>query len=240
MRADKFLVENNYFESRAKAREAIEAGLVFANAAKVAKPSQILSCDMAIEAQAAYPWVSRAGLKLEHALKVFDVDPARRTCLDVGASTGGFTQVLRENGAHRVYAVDVGRDQLHSSLRNDPIIVSMEQTDARDLSPNDFETAPDLIVCDVSFISCMKALKAPLSLAANKADLVTLVKPQFEVGKGGIGKGGIVRDQKLARKSVDQVKIWLNAEGWLVKSEDVSPIKGGAGNTEYLLHAACG
>ena len=238
MRADKFLATQGFYESRAKAREAIEAGLVKADGLVVSKPSQILSTEMSIDATAPYPWVSRAGLKLEHALRVFNVSVKDRTCLDVGASTGGFSHVLAQSGAGVIYAVDVGRDQLHHTLKTHPKIISMEQTDARNLNAVDFKDPPELIVCDVSFISCMKALQRPLDLAASKADLVTLVKPQFEVGKDGVGKGGIVRDQALSERAVENVKNWLISRGWQIRNQDISPIKGGSGNTEYLLHAS--
>lgn len=177
------------------------------------------------------------GVKLEFALSEFAVSAKSRTCLDVGAATGGFTQVLKVNGASHVYAVDVGTDQLHPSLRNDPKITSMQQTDARNLKAEDFKVSPELIVCDVCFISCMKALAVPLSLAAPKAALITLVKPQFEVGRKGIGKGGLVRSHKDAIAAVDRVKNCLISKGWTIKGNAQSPIKGGSGNTEYLLHA---
>lgn len=238
MRADKFLSLNGYYESRSKAREAIDAGLVYANGQLVSKPSELIDETAIIEASAPYPWVSRAGLKLEHALREFQIDVENKICLDVGASTGGFTHVLCAKGAAKVYAVDVGRDQLHDKIRVDARVISMEQRDARKLTSEDFAYAPSVIVCDVSFISCMKALETPLALAAKRADLVTLVKPQFEVGPEGVGKGGIVQDQKLALKSVDRVKRWLEDFGWQIRAQGISPIKGGSGNTEYLIHAA--
>ncbi|PHR59133.1 MAG: TlyA family rRNA (cytidine-2'-O)-methyltransferase [Robiginitomaculum sp.] len=237
MRADTFLSQHGYFESRAKARVAIDAGLVSADGKTVKKPSVDLTEDMKVEADMPYPWVSRAGLKLVHALEVFKVDPAGRICLDVGASTGGFTHVLRTHHAKRIYAVDVGRNQLHQSLRQDPHIISMEQTDARSLTASNFTPLPDLIVCDVSFISCMKALEAALELAPQGAELITLVKPQFEVGKAGVGKNGIVRDENLSLKALQNVKDWIAIQGWNIIAEDMSPIKGGGGNTEYLLLA---
>ncbi|PHR94376.1 MAG: TlyA family rRNA (cytidine-2'-O)-methyltransferase [Robiginitomaculum sp.] len=237
MRADKFLSANGYYESRARARVAIEAGLVLADGNLVKKPSEILSEDMQIEAGMPYPWVSRAGLKLVHALQVFGVDPKNRVCLDVGASTGGFTHVLKDQGAVRIYAVDVGHGQLHDSLRADAQIISMEHMDARNLTREHMVPPPDLVVCDVSFISCMKALEVPLRLAVRPADLITLVKPQFEVGRAGVGKNGIVRDEKLALAALQRVKDWVPDQGWQVVGEDISPIKGGGGNTEYLLHA---
>ena len=240
MRADKFLTQEGHYESRANARVAIEAGLVLADGQVVSKPSQELSIDMQIEAGSPHPWVSRAGLKLAYALDVFGVSPKGQTCLDVGSSTGGFTDVLLSGGATKVYAVDVGTDQLHSRIRAHPAVVSMEKTDSRKLTADDFATPPDLIVCDVSFISCMKALDVPLELAGTLAELITLVKPQFEVGRAGVGKGGIVRDQALARDALVRVKSWLKDKGWHIAGDDMSPIKGGSGNTEYLLYAKRG
>lgn len=237
MRADSFLTEQGYYESRARARAAIDAGLVFADGKLVKKPSEKLSVKQSIEASSPHPWVSRAGLKLVHALDCFGVDPAGKICLDVGASTGGFTHVLRDRGARRIYAVDVGRDQLHQSLKADAQIISMESTDARSLATADITPLPNLIVCDVSFISCMKALEVVLALAQRPAEIITLVKPQFEVGRAGVGKGGIVRDQALALDALERVKSWFAVQGWQVLAQDVSPIKGGAGNTEYLLYA---
>ncbi|NNC36280.1 MAG: TlyA family RNA methyltransferase [Acidimicrobiales bacterium] len=240
MRADKFLAQNGYYESRAKAHEAIDAGLVIIDDQIVRKPSQMVGKGAIIRADKPYPWVSRAGVKLDHALTCFGVDVKGEICIDVGSSTGGFTQVLCANGAQRVYAVDVGRDQLRATVKADPRVVSLEQCDARSLSSEQFEEPPNLIVCDVSFISCMKALDRPLALAAEMARLITLVKPQFEVGKDNVGKGGIVRDQSLALQSVETVKSWLIEQGWRIKGQDISPIKGGDGNTEYLVYAVRG
>jgi 23S rRNA (cytidine1920-2'-O)/16S rRNA (cytidine1409-2'-O)-methyltransferase len=237
MRADKFLAQHGYFESRAKAREAIDAGLVTVDGTSVKKPSQPVFEGSVIEASKPYPWVSRSGQKLDHALYKFNIIVSGKTCLDVGASTGGFTEVLCANDAKLVYAVDVGTGQLHARIKADKRVVSMEQCDARSLTIEHFKTPPDLIVCDVSFISCMKALERPLALAAERAELVTLVKPQFEVGKDNVGKGGIVRNPSFAVQSVERVKTWLGEQGWLVKGEDISPIKGGDGNTEYLVTA---
>lgn len=240
MRADKFLAQHGYYESRAKAREAIDAGLVVVDGVILKKPSQPVLESSTIEASKAYPWVSRSGQKLDHALSTFNIVVAGKTCLDVGASTGGFTQVLCANGASLVTAVDVGTAQLHARVKADERVVSMEQCDARSLTPAHFKIPPELVVCDVSFISCMKALEIPLSLAAQKAELVTLVKPQFEVGKDNVGKGGIVRNPSFALQSVERVKFWLSDQGWQIKGEDISPIKGGDGNVEYLVYAVRG
>lgn len=178
--------------------------------------------------------MSRGGLKLAHALAVFDVDVEGKTCLDVGSSTGGFTNVLLTHGAAKVFAVDIGTDQLHPKIRSNERVTVMEQTDARTLT---LPEAPDIIVCDASFISATKVLETPLTLAAPKAHLITLVKPQFEVGKAGIGKGGIVKSEDLALKALIDVSIWVEEQGWRVLARDTSPITGGSGNTEYLLHA---
>ena len=237
MRADKFLAQNGYFESRAKAREAIDAGLVSVDGHVLKKPSQPIPETAKIKAEKPYPWVSRSGQKLDHALSNFKIDVEGKICLDVGASTGGFTQVLCSKGAKTVYAVDVGTDQLHDKVKSDSRVVSMEQCDARSLTAEHFKTVPELVVCDVSFISCMKALERPLALAAPTAELVTLVKPQFEVGKDNVGKGGIVRNPSIALKTVETVKSCLISKGWQVKGQDISPIKGGDGNAEYLVYA---
>ena len=181
--------------------------------------------------------MSRGGLKLAYALKEFDISVEGKFCLDVGASTGGFSDVLRQKGAAKIYAVDVGHDQLHASLHDVAEIISMEGQDARELTPLHFERPPQLIVCDASFISAMKVLERSLSLAARTANLITLVKPQFEVGKAGIGRGGIVKSESLSLQALSDVSAWVTAQGWHVVATCKSPIKGGSGNTEYLLHA---
>jgi len=236
-RADLYLTENGYYESRARAQAAIKAGLVKVDGKRLKKASEKISDDNEIMAKAEHPWVSRGGLKLAYALKEFDVSVEGKTCLDVGASTGGFSDVLRQKGASKIYAVDVGHEQLHKSLRDVPEIISMEEQDARDLTAADFHTPPQLIVCDASFISAMKVLERPLSLAARTADLITLVKPQFEVGKAGIGRGGIVKSESLALQALSDVSAWVTRQGWHIVATCKSPIKGGSGNAEYLLHA---
>ena len=236
MRADLWLVENGYFQSRARAQAAIKAGLVSVDGKRVKKSSDKIPNGAKILAEAEHPWVSRGGVKLVHALDEFGVDPRDRICLDVGASTGGFTDVLISRGAAHVYAIDVGQGQLHDRLQNHPKIISLEQRDARSLTAKDFTSPPQLIVCDASFISAMKVLEVPLTLAAPKAELITLVKPQFEVGKAGLGKGGIVKSQALSEQALLDVSDWVAQQGWKVKSHCLSPIKGGSGNTEYLLY----
>ena len=236
-RADLYLTENGYYESRARAQAAIKAGLVKVDGKRLKKASEKLSNENEIVAKVEHPWVSRGGLKLAYALKEFSVSAEGKTCLDVGASTGGFSDVLAQKGAVKIYAVDVGHGQLHASLHDVPEIISMEGQDARELTATDFTTAPQLIVCDASFISCMKVLERPLSLAASSAELVTLVKPQFEVGKAGVGRGGLVKSESLALQALSDVSAWVTAQGWHVVATCKSPIKGGSGNTEYLLHA---
>ncbi len=239
-RADTYLVKSGFFESRAKAAAAIKAGGVIVNGATLKKPSQSIPDGAAISAEAPHPWVSRGGLKLSHALTYFAVSAKDRICLDVGASTGGFTDVLIEGSARKVYAVDVGRHQFHASLKNHPRIVSMEGTDARGLTAETLSPPPSLVVCDASFISLTKILGVPLSLTASAADLVTLVKPQFEVGKKNIGRGGIVKDNGSAAAALEDIQMWIASQGWTVKDATPSPIKGGSGNTEFLLYAVKG
>lgn len=237
-RLDQYLAQNGYYESRARAASAIKAGKVKVDGQLATKPAKKVTGQVKVDAEKEHPWVSRGGLKLEHALSVFEIDTKERVCLDVGASTGGFTEVLLSRGAGLVYAVDVGRDQLHERLKSNAKIVSMESTDARELEINQFENLPTLIVCDASFISAMKVLKRPMAIVASRADLVTLVKPQFEVGKDNIGRGGLVRDPETAKQALDTVAGWIESQDWRVIATDVSPVKGGDGNTEYLLHAS--
>lgn len=237
MRADQYLTTHGHYDSRARAQAAIKAGLVSVDGKVVKKPSEKIKEGAVVSAGREHPWVSRGGVKLDHALTVFGVDPTDRIALDVGASTGGFSQVLATRGAAKIYAVDVGHGQLHKDLHNEPKIISMEGQDARELSPKDLTPAPNLIVCDASFISAMKVLENPLRLAAETADLITLVKPQFEVGKINIGRGGLVKSEELGLRALDTVRHWTREQGWQVIETCVSPIKGGSGNVEYLLHA---
>ena len=236
-RADKLLVERGMFESRAKAQAAIEAGLVTADDAPVRKASDEISRDAALQAQPAHPYVSRGGVKLAAALDRFRFDPRGRICLDVGASTGGFTQVLLERGANRVYAVDVGRGQLHESLRAWPEVVSIEETDIRALSPARLDPPPDLITLDVSFISLKLVLPPALALAKPPAQLVALIKPQFEAGRAQ-AKKGIVRDEAVQKSVCDEIVAFSGTLGWRVLGVIPSPIEGGDGNREFLLGAA--
>jgi 23S rRNA (cytidine1920-2'-O)/16S rRNA (cytidine1409-2'-O)-methyltransferase len=236
-RADLVLVERGLFESRAKARAAIEAGGVRADGAPVTRAAQLIADDAEITAEPAHPWVGRGGLKLDHALGIWPIAVSGRVVLDVGASTGGFTEVCLARGAARVFAVDVGRDQLHPRLRDDPRVIDLSETDARHLSPAMVPEPPSLIVCDASFIGLAKVLRAALALAAPAAHLVALVKPQFEVGPEKIGKGGLVRDPADGIEAVRAVSAWLDELGWTVKATTDSPILGGEGAREYLLWA---
>jgi 23S rRNA (cytidine1920-2'-O)/16S rRNA (cytidine1409-2'-O)-methyltransferase len=234
LRADLLLVSRGLMESRAKARAAIEAGGVRADGALIAKASDLIAPNAVLDVTPAYPWVSRAGVKLAHALDVFGVDPSGRICLDVGASTGGFTEVLRTRGAALVYAVDVGQGQLHAKLKGDAGVVSLEHTDARALTKALIAEAPSLIVCDVSFIGAAKALAVPLSLAAPSADLITLIKPQFEAGPHRMA----VLDDADARAAAQSAMEGLEGlEGFRRVAVAESPIRGGDGNLELLMHA---
>ena len=236
-RLDQAIVAAGLAESRARAQALIEAGVVLVNGAAAKKPSQKVNDDTDIViTENPNPWVSRAALKLDHALKEFGLSPNKAICLDVGASTGGFTEVLLANGAAKVYALDVGRGQLHERLRDDPRVVNIEGTNARGI-PDGLVPTVDWIVTDVSFISLEKALPIPLSVARKGAILVALVKPQFEVGRSHVGKGGIVRDQEAKSKARDRIEAFLQAEGWQITHRGESPIKGGDGNVEYLVAA---
>lgn len=236
-RADLLLVARGLFDSRAKARAAIEAGGVRAGGKTVLKASELLADDTELLATPAYPWVGRGALKLAHALEMWPIEMQGRVVVDVGASTGGFTEVCLARGARRVYAVDVGRGQLHPRLQTDPRVVALEGLDARDATAADIPESPQVVVTDVSFIGLAKALPAVLTMAAEWADLVALVKPQFEVGPERVGKGGLVKDEAAQLAAVDGVKAFLDGEGWSVLAAADSPIAGGDGNREFLLHA---
>ena len=235
-RIDRLLVERGLFDSRAKAQAAIEAGLVIANDRLVHKASEEIALDARLHASAVHPYVSRGGVKLAVALDHFGFVPKGRICLDVGASTGGFTQVLLERGATRVIAVDVGRGQLHQSLRTNPKIMSLEETDIRKLSPTSLGDPPDLVTVDVSFISLKLVLPAAQALAKLPAQLVALIKPQFEAGRAQL-KRGIVRDQAVQVGVCDEISAFVASLGWRVIGTIPSPITGGDGNAEFLLGA---
>ena len=215
MRVDRLLVERGLFESRAKAQAAIDAGLVAANDVPVTKASAEIPLDAALRAKPAHPFVSRGGVKLAAALDHFGFDPAGLTCLDVGASTGGFTDALLRRGARRVYAIDVGHDQLHPSLRGRPQVVSIEGTDIRKLVPERIERPPALVLIDVSFISLKLVLPPALALAQPPAKLIALIKPQFEAGRAQIKKG-IVRDAGVQAEVCEEIARFVGAMGWTV------------------------
>jgi 23S rRNA (cytidine1920-2'-O)/16S rRNA (cytidine1409-2'-O)-methyltransferase len=238
-RLDLALVARGLVATRAKARDLIARGEVRIDGEIVRKPAASVRDEQAIavDAQAAAQ-VSRGAVKLTAALEHFGLNPAGRIALDVGASTGGFTQVLLERGAARVYAVDVGQGQLHASLKNDPRVMALEERDARTLDRALIPESIGAIVADVSFISLIKVLPASLALAAPGCWLVTLVKPQFEVGREGVGKGGIVRDVGQRERALMNVRDWLVAQPhWSVIGDMPSPIEGGSGNVEFLLAA---
>jgi 23S rRNA (cytidine1920-2'-O)/16S rRNA (cytidine1409-2'-O)-methyltransferase len=230
------LVERGFFESRARAQEAIAAGLVLANGKPVRKASDPVADDAAIVAEAPHPYVSRGGVKLAAALDAFAIDPRDLTCLDVGSSTGGFTEVLLRRGARHVTAVDVGRGQLHARIADDPRVTSLEGTDARALT-RDLVPAPvELLVCDVSFISLKLVLPAVMGLLAKRACLAILVKPQFEAGRDRVRKG-IVRDAAIHQAVCDDLAAFVESLGFTILGIAPSPIAGGDGNREFLLGA---
>lgn len=238
VRIDQLLVSRGLFDSRAQARGAIEAGLVLIDGVPARKPSDKAAADAVIEAQAALRFVGRGALKLDHALSLWPVTVEGRVVLDVGASTGGFTEVCLERGAARVFAVDVGSGQMHARVAADPRVVNLQQTDARHLTPDLIPDAPSLIVCDASFIGLAKVLPAALDLAETGADLIALVKPQFEAsGPSGAGKKGVVKDPEAHAAAVSGVSDWLEGIGWPVRATTPSPITGGDGNVEFLLWA---
>ena len=238
-RLDVALAARGLARSRAEARRAIEAGLVSVGGRVAAKASESVGEDEAIALTGpVHPYVSRGSLKLAHALDHFAIPVEGRMALDVGASTGGFTDVLLRRGACRIYAVDVGHGQLDETLRDDPRVVVLERLNVREIDRTYVPDAVDLIVCDVSFIGLRVALPAALALAAPGADLVALIKPQFEVGPAGIGKGGIVRDPTLRQAACETIRDWLAAQpGWTVRGTIDSPIEGGDGNREFLIAA---
>ncbi len=235
-RADVYLVDHGFAASRTEAQAAIRAGTVTANGKRIFKPAEAVEEGADIAYVKAHPYVSRGALKLLAGLDHFDLSPEGLTCLDIGASTGGFTEVLLERGATRVYAVDVGHGQLRQKLMDDPRVVSLEGTDARGLTVAHIPTPPQAIVADVSFISLKLALPAALALAKG-AWLVALVKPQFEAGRAAVGKGGIVKDEAAQSESVAAVIALLKKHKWTVLGTIDSPIDGGDGNREFLVAA---
>ena len=238
-RLDRVLVARGLAENRTQAQALILAGKVYSDTWRLDKAGHAIDADAPLEVRGrAHPWVSRGGLKLAHGLEAFGVPVRDRTCLDVGASTGGFTDVLLANGAARVWAVDVGRGQLAWKLRNDPRVRVLERTNARYLTAAELSDPIDLVVCDASFIPLRTVLPAPLALTRPGAYLVALVKPQFEAGRGRVGKGGVVRDAAVRREVCEAVRTWLDSlDGWSVLGLEESPVRGPEGNIEYLVAA---
>ncbi len=240
-RIDQLLVARGLAESRTRAQALVMAGLVFAGETKILKPGQQLAEDAEISVRGRdHPWVSRGGIKLAHAIKHFGLDPAGVTAMDIGSSTGGFTDVLLSKGATRVFAVDSGTNQLAWKLRQDPRVTVLEQTSARLLTSEMIDAPCSWVVCDASFIALHKVLEVPLRLAAHQCRLVALIKPQFEVGRGEVGKGGVVRDPALHARVCAEVQAWLEEDGWRVDGIVESPITGPEGNIEFLIAAERG
>ena len=237
LRADLALVERGLAESRTRAQAYILAGKVFSGEARVNKPGDLLRADQPLELRGQdHPWVSRGGLKLDHALSHFGLDPSGRTCLDIGASTGGFTDVLLARGAAHVVAVDVGHGQLAWTLRQDPRVTVLERVNARYLDATQVPEPAGVLVCDASFIGLRTVLTAPLALCGPGAWAVALIKPQFEAGPSQVGKGGVVRDPAVHEEVCQRVRDWWSAlPGWTVLGIEPSPILGPEGNREFLI-----
>lgn len=236
-RFDVFLVRKGYFSSREKARAAIIAGAVYVNGSKEEKPSFQVSEDMNIEVREnVHPFVSRGGLKLNKAIEVFDIDLKQKVCMDIGASTGGFTDCMLKNGASLVYSVDVGSNQLAEILRSDERVISLENTDIRVLNAADLDSRLSFCSIDVSFISLKKVLPHVKHFFSGSFEAVCLVKPQFEAGRGRVGKNGVVKDKKVHVEILLDITSFSINEGFLIKGLDYSPIKGPEGNIEYLLY----
>jgi 23S rRNA (cytidine1920-2'-O)/16S rRNA (cytidine1409-2'-O)-methyltransferase len=232
------LVERGLVETRAKAQALILAGAVWSGDKKLDKAGASFADDLPLELRGRdHPWVSRGGVKLAHALEHFALDVSGAVALDIGASTGGFTDVLLSKGAARVYAVDVGHGQLAWKLRQDARVTVLERVNARYLTREQLPEPVDIVVCDASFIGLETVLPAALALAKPAAMLVALIKPQFEVGPDRVGKGGVVRDAALHREVCERTAEWLGARGWSVAGIVESPIRGPEGNTEFLIHA---
>jgi 23S rRNA (cytidine1920-2'-O)/16S rRNA (cytidine1409-2'-O)-methyltransferase len=241
-RADQLLVEQGFAESRTKAQGLILAGLVSSGGRRIDKPGEQLVANASLTLKGRdHPWVSRGGIKLAHALDHFRIDAKDRIAIDIGASTGGFTDVLLSRGAERVHAVDVGHGQLAWKLRQDARVIVHERLNARHLTRADVPEPVDIITCDASFIGLATVLPAPLALAAERAELIALVKPQFEAGRAHVGKGGVVRDPAIQREVCERAASWVAAQpGWAVVGIIESPILGPEGNREFLLYARRG
>ena len=238
MRIDQLLVDRGLAESRTKAQAYIMAGLVSSDGQKIEKPGHQVASDLNVELKGKdHPWVSRGGIKLDHGLDHFDINVTDMTAIDVGSSTGGFTDVLLSRGAGKVFAVDSGTNQLAWKLRQDDRVIVHEQTSARILTDDHISEAVDMIVCDASFISLAKVLERPMTFVAPSAFLVALIKPQFEAMRHEVGKGGVVRDQAVHRRVCDEVEGWLIEKDWEVRGITKSPITGPKGNVEFLIAA---
>ncbi|MFM8499101.1 MAG: TlyA family RNA methyltransferase [Chakrabartia sp.] len=238
VRVDQLLVDRGLVESRTRAQALILAGLVYHGEKKVDKAGQALPDDAPLDVRGRdHPWVSRGGLKLDHGLTQFGWNVTGAIAMDVGSSTGGFTDVLLTRGVTRVYAVDSGTNQLAWKLRQDPRVIVLEQTSARILTEAHIPEPIDILVCDASFISLAKVLERPMQFAKPGARLMALIKPQFEAGREEVGKGGVVRDPHVHLRIVSEVKSWLTSEGWDVEGVTESPIKGPEGNIEFLIAA---
>ncbi|CAH0352256.1 MAG: TlyA family RNA methyltransferase [Sphingobium sp.] len=238
-RADQMLVDRGLVESRSRAQALILAGIVFTGDRKVEKAGQQLPEDAPLDVRGRdHPWVSRGGIKLAHALTHFAWEVTSVVAMDVGSSTGGFTDVLLTNGATRVYAVDSGTNQLAWKIRNDPRVVVHEQTSARILTPAHIPEPIDLFVCDASFIALAKVLERPLTFASPEARLVALIKPQFEAGREEVGKGGVIRDPAIHQRVCDAAAAWIEGAGWHLVGIVPSPITGPEGNVEFLMAAS--
>ena len=237
-RVDHLLVERGLAESRTRAQALVMAGVVFAGEEKIAKPGQQIAGDAPLDVRGRdHPWVSRGGIKLAHAIEHFGLDPAGAVAMDIGSSTGGFTDVLLQGGAEHVFAVDSGTNQLAWKLRQEPRVTVLEQTSARILTRDHITRDCNWVVCDASFIGLAKVLDVPLQLAAQQCQLVALIKPQFEVEKGEVGKGGVVRDPALHERVCGEVRDWLEGLGWDIEGIVESPITGPQGNVEFLVSA---
>ncbi|MEO9462637.1 MAG: TlyA family RNA methyltransferase [Marinomonas sp.] len=237
-RIDQLLVERGLVESRTRAQALIMAGLVFSGETKINKAGQQLRSDATIDVRGRdHPWVSRGGIKLAHALEEFSIDPKGVVAMDIGSSTGGFTDVLLQGGAAHVFAVDSGTNQLAWKLRQDERVTVLEQTSARILTRDHITQDCSLVVCDASFIGLAKVLERPLELAAAKCQLAALIKPQFEVSREEVGKGGVVRDPALHARVCDEVRTWVEGLGFTVQGITKSPITGPEGNVEFLISA---
>lgn len=238
IRADQLLVARGLVESRTRAQALIMAGAVFSGERKIAKAGDMLAEDAPLEVRGKdHPWVSRGGIKLDHGLTHFGFDVSGAVALDVGSSTGGFTDVLLSRGAAKVYAIDVGTNQLAWKLRQDPRVIVHEQTNARFLDETIVPEPIDIVVCDASFIAMAKVLESPLKLAKSGAKLLALIKPQFEAGRAEVGKGGVVRDPAIHQRVCDEAKGWVESQSWEVLGITASPITGPEGNVEFLLGA---